>query len=233
MVIITSLPPPTEGIVHKEQRTSANLQGRDMGLGTLFIAESRLAWTDTSGKGFSLEYPGISLHAVSRDTSSFPHECLYVMVDAKIEDSSVLGTKENDTEDDDEDEAQITEIRFIPEDKGSLDAMFDAMAACQSLHPDEDDSNSEDSENYEDADEVGEGDGEWFTGEEGVGHLTAEGQATLQRLENLMTTGHSNHTDDMETGDHTNTTQTTASGTGETEAMETSGGQFDDAEPDH
>jgi nucleotide-sensitive chloride channel 1A len=29
-----------------------------------------------------------------------------------------------------------TEMRFVPDDKGMLDAMFHAMSECQSLHPD-------------------------------------------------------------------------------------------------
>uniref|UniRef100_A0A183FC31 Methylosome subunit pICln n=1 Tax=Heligmosomoides polygyrus TaxID=6339 RepID=A0A183FC31_HELPZ len=32
--------------------------------------------------GFSLTYPSIILHAVSTDLSTFPHECIYVLVDA-------------------------------------------------------------------------------------------------------------------------------------------------------
>jgi hypothetical protein len=46
----------------------------------------RVSWRDgTTGEGFSLEYPHISLHAVSRDLSSFPQECLYLMLDADVE----------------------------------------------------------------------------------------------------------------------------------------------------
>lgn len=46
---------------------------------------SRLSWLDGSGLGFSLEYPTISLHAVSRDLNAYPREHLYVMVNAKFE----------------------------------------------------------------------------------------------------------------------------------------------------
>lgn len=52
----------------------------------LFVYLRLVSWRDvTSGEGFSLEYPHISLHAVSRDLSSFPHECLYLMLDADVE----------------------------------------------------------------------------------------------------------------------------------------------------
>lgn len=43
---------------------------------------SRVSWMSDDGRGFSLEYPAVSLHAISRDLASFPHECLYVMVEA-------------------------------------------------------------------------------------------------------------------------------------------------------
>jgi Regulator of volume decrease after cellular swelling len=33
------------------------------------------------GQGFALEYPQISLHAISKDLTHFPDECLYLMVD--------------------------------------------------------------------------------------------------------------------------------------------------------
>ena len=43
---------------------------------------SSLSWCDDStSRGFSLEYPTISLHAVSKDTTHFPHECLFCMVE--------------------------------------------------------------------------------------------------------------------------------------------------------
>ena len=45
---------------------------------------SRLSWLDGSGLGFSLEYPTISLHAVSRDPNAYPQEHLCVMVNAKL-----------------------------------------------------------------------------------------------------------------------------------------------------
>jgi nucleotide-sensitive chloride channel 1A len=47
---------------------------------------SRVSWVSaTSGQGFSLEYPHISLHAVSKDPSAFPQECLYLMLDSRLD----------------------------------------------------------------------------------------------------------------------------------------------------
>lgn len=46
---------------------------------------SQLSWVNNgSGKGFSLEYPHIALHAISRDLQTYPQECLYMMLDSKL-----------------------------------------------------------------------------------------------------------------------------------------------------
>jgi len=85
MVVLTTLPPPTDGIHHQESNTSAYIAAQDLGKGTLYIAESRVSWVSNEGNsGFSLEYPGIGLHAISRDLSVFPRECLYLMVEANL-----------------------------------------------------------------------------------------------------------------------------------------------------
>lgn len=49
-----------------------------------FLFIRRLSWFDSSGLGFSLEYPSIGLHAISRDVSAYPQEHLYVMVNGKL-----------------------------------------------------------------------------------------------------------------------------------------------------
>ena len=50
-----------------------------------FIFWRRLSWSDGDGKGFSLEYPAISLHAICRDTSQFQYECIYCMMDSPLD----------------------------------------------------------------------------------------------------------------------------------------------------
>ena len=49
------------------------------------ICWRRLSWSDGDGKGFSLEYPAISLHAICRDTSQFQYECIYCMMDSPLD----------------------------------------------------------------------------------------------------------------------------------------------------
>lgn len=49
-----------------------------------FVHNSRLTWTSVDGsQKICLDYPDISLHAISRDLNNFPHECLFLLVDAK------------------------------------------------------------------------------------------------------------------------------------------------------
>ncbi|XP_016303157.1 methylosome subunit pICln [Sinocyclocheilus anshuiensis] len=206
MVVLKSLHPPSEGVRLQQADTTAVLDGKRLGSGTLFVAEAHLSWFDGSGMGFCLEYPSISLHAISRDLSAFPEEHLYVMVNAKLDDeaeaeqqdkaSDDAGEDDEESDSDSEDSGTITEIRFVPSDKAALEPMFSAMCDCQALHPDPDDADTDDDDyegeeyDVEEAEqEQGQGQGDvptFYTYEEGLSHLTAEGQATLDRLEGML-----------------------------------------------
>ncbi|KAK6295871.1 hypothetical protein J4Q44_G00335840 [Coregonus suidteri] len=192
MVMLRSVPPPSEGVRHEQAETTAVLDGKGLGAGTLYVAETRLSWFDGSGMGFSLEYPTISLHAISRDLSAYPQEHLYVMVNAKLNDEMQENAHDDEDKSSEEDESEgITEIRFVPSNKAALESMFSAMCECQALHPDPDDEDSDgdfDGDEY-DVEEAEHGQGDipsFCTYEEGVSGLTAEGQATLQRLEGML-----------------------------------------------
>ncbi|XP_064830801.1 methylosome subunit pICln-like isoform X2 [Oncorhynchus masou masou] len=236
MVLLRSVPPPTEGVRHEQGETTAVLDGKGLGTGTLYVAETRLSWFDGSGMGFSLEYPTISLHAISRDLSAYPQEHLYVMVNAKLNDEMQENAHD---EEDAEDECEgITEIRFVPSDKAALESMFSAMCECQALHPDPDDEDSNgdfDGDEYdvEEAEaEHGQGDIPSFcTYEEGVSGLRAEGQATLQRLEGMLAQSVAN-TFHM-AGVRTDETNGEFDDGVEVDAGSTVAGQFEDADIDH
>ena len=50
----------------------------------------------------------------------------------------------------------MTEIRFVPDDRNTLDSMFAVMSECQALHPDADDSlEEEEDEEAEEGEEPG------------------------------------------------------------------------------
>ncbi|CDQ86465.1 unnamed protein product [Oncorhynchus mykiss] len=234
MVLLRSVPPPTEGVRHEQGETTAVLDGKGLGTGTLYVAETRLSWFDGSGMGFSLEYPTISLHAISRDLSAYPQEHLYVMVNAKLNDEMQENAHD---EEDEEDECEgITEIRFVPSDKAALESMFSAMCECQALHPDPDDEDSNgdfDGDEY-DVEEAEHGQGDipsFCTYEEGVSGLRAEGQATLQRLEGMLAQSVAN-TFHM-AGVRTDETNGEFDDGVEVDAGSTVAGQFEDADIDH
>ncbi|KAM9358722.1 methylosome subunit pICln [Symphorus nematophorus] len=215
MVLLKNLRPPTEGVRHEQAETTAVMDGQKLGCGTLYVAETRLSWFDGSGMGFSLEYPTIGLHAISRDISTYPQEHLYVMVNGKLgdENEAEMAEKPADDEDDnssdssssgggddDDEEGTITEIRFVPTDKAALESMFSAMCECQALHPDPEDEDSDNDFEGEEYDveeavtisllhhpEHGHADiPTFYTCEEGLSALSQEGQATLERLEGML-----------------------------------------------
>ncbi|XP_030237690.1 methylosome subunit pICln isoform X1 [Gadus morhua] len=205
MVVLKSVSPPTDGVRHEQAETSAILDGKGLGCGTLYVAETRLSWFDGTGMGFSLEYPTIGLHAISRDLGTYPQEHLYVMVNAKLNDENDAEMRENAEDEEDEDasdddggagddeEGVISEIRFVPSDKAALEPMFSAMCECQALHPDPDDEDSENDFEGEEYDveeaeaEHGRGDiPSFYTCEEGLSSLNSEGEATLSRLEGML-----------------------------------------------
>eukprot|EP00057_Strongylocentrotus_purpuratus_P026623 XP_011681097.1 PREDICTED: methylosome subunit pICln-like [Strongylocentrotus purpuratus] len=153
--------------------------------GTLYIAESHVAWINPSGQGFNIPYRAITVHAISRDLSSFPHECLYLMIDSDV--MSELrdvpghggdGPQDNNSDDGFEEEEgnEVREIRLVPQDKTMLQSMFEAMSQCQALHPDPDDSDNSDPYDQGDEDEE---EGEEEGGEEdpeiGIELIVADG----------------------------------------------------------
>ncbi|XP_042241631.1 methylosome subunit pICln-like isoform X2 [Homarus americanus] len=211
-MLLPNLPPPEEGVRHRQCNTQAFMNARPLGSGTLYIAESRVSWAkDGADGGFSLEYPHIAIHAVSRDVSSFAHPCLYLMVDAKLEDSQAVtpnGVEGSDSEEED-DETAMTEVRFVPTDQFSLEPMYKALNDCQLLHPDPEDVQSDENVGEEDDDD----EGEYDVSENGY-HMYGSHETTLEGEPSLVTPGgsHEARNGDLE----------------DDEAMET--GQFDDAD---
>uniref|UniRef100_A0A3P8TLT3 Methylosome subunit pICln n=1 Tax=Amphiprion percula TaxID=161767 RepID=A0A3P8TLT3_AMPPE len=251
MVLLKNLHPPTEGVRHEQAETTAVMDGQRLGCGTLYVAETRLLWFDGSGLGFSLEYPTIGLHAISRDVSAYPQEHLYVMVNGKLSDENEAemaekaaddedegGSSSDDGDDDDDDEGTITEIRFVPSDKASLESMFSAMCECQALHPDPEDDDSDndfEGEEYdveEAAAEHGHGDiPTFYTCDEGLSALTQEGQATLERLEGMLaqSVAQQYHM----AGVRTEETKADFEDGMEVDAAAMEAGQFEDADVEH
>ncbi|ETW03491.1 hypothetical protein, variant [Aphanomyces invadans] len=69
------------------------------GTGNLFVSSARVLWIfdqDATGVvGYAWDMTYLSLHAISRDVSTFPEACLYCQLDV---------------------EDEVNEIRFVPQD---------------------------------------------------------------------------------------------------------------------
>ncbi|QRV89853.1 hypothetical protein RhiJN_17871 [Ceratobasidium sp. AG-Ba] len=146
----------------------AGLEGDEKG--TLYVIESVLAFAWPSGTGFTIEYPRITLHAVSRsDTVT----SVYCQLDES--DLATNGAAENEDED-----SEMREMKIIPSDPASVDAIFEALSQCAALHPDPNDDEGDD--------------GNWIDGENGFAtfdgtneeELSEVGKAALAHLESLI-----------------------------------------------
>ncbi|KAE9413622.1 hypothetical protein Angca_006177, partial [Angiostrongylus cantonensis] len=83
MIILSEVCQPADGVRLTQPQVVAYMENESVGEGTLCVAESQVTWIcRTSGLGFSLTYPSIILHAISTDISTFPYECVYIVVDA-------------------------------------------------------------------------------------------------------------------------------------------------------
>uniref|UniRef100_A0A8R1TQB1 Methylosome subunit pICln n=1 Tax=Onchocerca volvulus TaxID=6282 RepID=A0A8R1TQB1_ONCVO len=167
MIVLSNVAAPTDGIRLIQGQVTAYIESESAGEGELTVSESSVTWiSNISGQGFSLTYPSIILHAVSRDPSVFPEECIYVLADAKGSDIGIQSTEESvssvqnvtangidveaaengcddddDGNDDDDDKAHLA-IRFAPQD--IMQNIYQQMCECQELNPDEGDDFSDD-----------------------------------------------------------------------------------------
>uniref|UniRef100_A0A1I7YH45 Methylosome subunit pICln n=1 Tax=Steinernema glaseri TaxID=37863 RepID=A0A1I7YH45_9BILA len=202
MIVLNTVTEPTENIRVVQPQVALFFDNQSQGDGKLIVTESAVTWISANcQKGFSLTYPSIILHAISRDCSSFPEECLYLLIDAKKGDLTLSADRPVDTPDSDGDEMEDDDmdhvtLRFVPMDKSILEHVYKQMCECQELNPSSDVSD----EDY-DYDEEPVGDeagasamyddmGAGFEGQDWYGagtnpddvQLSAEGMANLQRI---------------------------------------------------
>ncbi|CAG9763254.1 unnamed protein product [Ceutorhynchus assimilis] len=154
MVILNSFAHPDSNIVHQQRNVRAILNKKDLGIGTLFISERTLCWQEKDDAGFSIGYPDVTLHAISKDETIYPTQCVYIMVDGYI---TMPGDESHIEEDSDdaESETEISEIILVPTEETSenLNGIYEAIKICQEKNPDPDDMDEDDDYLYEDAEE--------------------------------------------------------------------------------
>jgi len=151
---------PEESVAFTADRTQLFLRAdKSEGVGTLYVTTKHLIWQSLDHRvGYRMDYPYVLLHAVSRDTSSFPHPCLYAQLDDEVEEeafrsasmrqpavqAAAAAANGEDDEDEEADEPQpISDLRFVPENAGILDALYRAVSECAALNPDSDLSDGE------------------------------------------------------------------------------------------
>merc|ERR1719356_237201 len=143
-----------EEIKHTEPRTKLIFGQNSEGEGVLHLTNQRVVWLPEGGAGCSIDYPFITVHAVSRDPSAWPEPCLYCQL--KCEEKVDI---------DEDEEIEIPELRFVPTEAGNLQRIFVAFSEMSALNPDpaddQDKSDSEDDDGDEDLPELGVVNGVW------------------------------------------------------------------------
>ncbi|PAA94883.1 hypothetical protein BOX15_Mlig030978g1, partial [Macrostomum lignano] len=173
-------PPPTEGLRCSMPGAEAWLGSRRLGTGCLYVAESRLAWFGdgpAQSVGFSLNYPAIGLHGLAKSGGADARSHLYLLVrgdllgEAGQSGNGADGEEDGDGDDcgdfqdDNEDSETDTEVRFYAPADAPGDALmtvFQAVSDCQALHPDAEDTDSNEEDDEEADDDVDDGNGDGF-----------------------------------------------------------------------
>ncbi|ESK85124.1 methylosome subunit [Moniliophthora roreri MCA 2997] len=169
---------------HKEENVSVSLdpplQGfsePDAAQGTLYVIESTLAFTSTTGRGFQIEYPSITLHAISRSQSGPSIYC-------QLDETSVEVNGNTASEGDAVEDMDMRELNIVPQNESSLEPIFEALSICAALHPDPPGSDDEGEDDaFIDAPE--DGHFEIFTGDKEQ-ELSEVGRAALAHLESII-----------------------------------------------
>jgi len=204
---LSALAPSTDDVALKIDSVQIFIDANPLGKASLYVTQSRLSWIMESGQSFSLEYLSINMHSISRDTKSFPHECLFMMVEGDLSSKAEAIMRGETPLTKKENEDAISEIRIVLPDSSLLQSLFDHMSDCQALHEEqqqiamEDEGDfegecceEEEAEEEEDAcDDVAVLDAETAVdfssccpGEE---DMTPQGLATLKRLEACLSNG--------------------------------------------
>ncbi|VDN00895.1 unnamed protein product [Thelazia callipaeda] len=174
MIVLSNVVIPTDNVRLTESQVSVYFDDHCAGEGELIISEGSVTWVSSDTRqGFSLTYPSIVLHAISRDSALFPEECLYVLTnvgESEVRNNHETGNLEqgdtnnrtevedrrteghcNGVEHDDDDEVEEDSneekhlaIRFVPRNKTLLQNIYQQMCECQELNPDEADDFSDD-----------------------------------------------------------------------------------------
>ncbi|RDX41741.1 hypothetical protein OH76DRAFT_1411829 [Lentinus brumalis] len=126
---------------HKEENVSVTLDppvdgfsAEDGANGTLYVIESVLVFISATGKGFQVDYPSITLHAISRAEAG---PSIYCQLDDAPAAEAAVQVEEDDV-------ANMRELVIVPKDSSALEPIFESLSICASLHPDLNDADAMD-----------------------------------------------------------------------------------------
>ncbi|KAJ8454820.1 hypothetical protein ONZ45_g19158 [Pleurotus djamor] len=143
----------------------------------LFRVRSVLVFlSSSSGRAIQIQYPSITLHAISRAENT---PSIYCQLDESQNTTTTTTTQ------DDNETVDMREMSIIPVSSSSLEAIFEALSLCASLHPDED---TGDDEDEDDAFISTDSPFETFNGDENQ-ELSDVGRAALEHLESIIDYG--------------------------------------------
>ncbi|CAK0886872.1 unnamed protein product, partial [Prorocentrum cordatum] len=109
-----------------EQRTRfVHGPAGDEGEGVLHLTTRRIVWLGATS-GYAMDYPFVTLHAISRDKAAWPDPCLYCQLRCE------------EVEGEEEEEPEIPEVRFVPSDPAHLQTVFQVFSEMSALNPDGD-----------------------------------------------------------------------------------------------
>lgn len=105
-----------------------------IGSGKLFVTSKRVIWLGQDEKAFDFDVKYITLHAITRDTDSYPKPCIYCQLDAF---NSEDGGDADGDEDAEEEEEILDEMYIVPSSEDQLQSVFDALSTAAMKNPDD------------------------------------------------------------------------------------------------
>ncbi|PPQ64141.1 hypothetical protein CVT24_008771 [Panaeolus cyanescens] len=186
-------------VKHQESNVSVTLDppldgfsSTDPVQGTLYVLTSALTFMSTTGNGFEITYPTITLHALSRAATGPSQGAPSIY--CQLDEGNAL--RKDGAENGDDDITEMRELIIIPQNAESLEPIFEAMSHCAALHPDPNDEEDELDDAFIDTN----GDFEVFTGNDDE-ELSEVGKAALAHLESIIYDPHGVTEDDDATED--------------------------------
>ncbi|XP_055706428.1 methylosome subunit pICln [Phlebotomus papatasi] len=157
MSIIGVINTSVEDTVYSEDNVKLQINKADVGNGTLFVTKEYLAWKpENREEGVSIPWLKITLHAIS----SAPSRSIYMILDFALKwpgvfDANGQANGGNEAPEVEEDEGNGSdaslgsdlggsELHLLPQNPNAVDHIYEAMNHCQRLHPDPNDSISDD-----------------------------------------------------------------------------------------